>query len=289
MTDKLITVTNTQLEKLFVDPTKVIELHNLIYKETEKISGLIGKWDDQISKGASGLESAKEIVASSEEATVLMQKIYAYGGYFGTQTHLVLWAKFLSHIANLPLGNGNTFLLELRAYPALLIMYSGVIGAVGASNYSNLKSIMDSRITTNSGQTMLAAAANSYLLGSSANQILDTDVRYPLSSHLAENLRKTLPEMLIFDNEFDEVFDRSEALIAMIISDFNVKNNESEWAPLGRFAGRYSYNKSQSSLIKSEIEAAGDEWPPLIANLFGGDKERALAAIQNVEAMSRRF
>jgi len=289
MGDGVVNVTDIQLEKLFADPTKVIELHNLIYKETEKILDLIAEWNNQISLGASGTEFAREILAKSEKAVVLMQKIYAYGGYFGTQAQRMLWKKFLSNIANLPLGNGNTFLLELRAYPALLVMYAGTIGAIAANNYLNLKAVMDSSVTTNGGQTMLVAAVNNSLLSVSADQILGSNTRYQLSNHLAENLKKSLPKMLVFDKEFDGIFDRAEAFIAIIISDFNVRNNENGWAPLGRFAGMYRGNKSQTALIKEEIETAGEEWPPLKANLFGGKKERALAAIQNVETMSRRF
>jgi hypothetical protein len=111
----------------------------------------------------------------------------------------------------------------------------------------------------------------------------------PVSDHLFGLLRDPLREVIALDERYEDTFDRFEHFLGLVIQD---QGNQLERrlrfrAPVGRLAYR-RWDPPEEALdpvvaIPAEAEAAGDEWPPLRAGLFGGDPGRVKLAVENYQ------
>src|SRR5262249_36594328 len=78
-----------------------------------------------------------------EQISQVALSLMVTGCYWGTQAHQKLWADLLQRVAN-PGGDrsGNTTLLDLRRYPALLLLNGGGLAAVAAEHYDTLLTLL---------------------------------------------------------------------------------------------------------------------------------------------------
>jgi len=281
-------IKKTDVQTLLSDPKHRIELHDLVQKQTVDAYDSVLLLDAQ--PGGDVLPVAKKAIQNFEVATFKLRTTMAYGCYFGASDQAYLWESVLTKLSTVPQVAGSVFLLKLQLYPALLVFYAGGLAALGAKNTVNLKAIFEVKSRDNSREPRpLVVDANCTMLENAGNQVFDTERRKtPLSDHLFEMFDSTPLRELAFGQDFQQLFDEWEILIAMVFAD-TFRDNQSGfggWAPVGRFSWRDQY--SNNSILKSFKKQLSPEWAPLKAGLFNSDVERARAALDTVENIADR-
>lgn len=97
------------------------------------------------------------------------------------------------------------------------------------------------------------------------------------SDYLHEALRPQFADYS--DTEYDELFDEAEVMLSLIMADLLAQRSNPYTEPwLGRFVKEAAecadMQDSRCGRILTTAKAAGRQWPPLQAGLFGGSTER---------------
>jgi hypothetical protein len=109
-----------------------------------------------------------------------------------------------------------------------------------------------------------------------------------MSEYLFKVLQPQLEDALFIGADYERAFDEFEVLFALSVVDLRVQRNVHMWAPTGRFGWKQQHGDGPLSLVIQEARAAGEDWAPLRAGLFGGKAERfELAAAPYLEMVSR--
>jgi hypothetical protein len=170
--------------------------------------------------------------------------------------------------------------LATRYYPALLLLYSGGIGAVAGQQYENLRDLMLSpvRLYNESADVrpILIRPVTEQMLEleriEAFKQLPGLERRYaPKSDYLYDLLRPLLDDLLLLGSEYDAAFDRFEVLYALEYCNQYERNDPYRfWGPIGRFG----WKRQVLQDVVKEAETAGATWAPLQAGLCNGSFER---------------
>jgi hypothetical protein len=235
-----------------------------------------------------------------EALTAPLLSLFIAGGYWGEPQHEPVWSDCVGLIAEQEqAGRGIKGYLNLRAYPALLLIYGGGMAAVAANKYGNLAALL----VRPGGENMslqreepLAHLLNADVIISRdvAQKILNPEKRNytPASDYLALVLREPLRDLLPRDAQFDNCFDRLEYLWTLVHIDLRTQLKSSSRWVIGRFLWRdekhYDFKETVLEQLYREMDEAGENWPGLKAGLFGGSLERLRQARKDLdEARSR--
>jgi hypothetical protein len=269
----------TNLKKYIVDDRHKIRLHDLLVTETEK---LYAELDDN-NFPVQGVQFSKEELAGRvkkyETLLEIVLSLIVNGCYWGDKRTEGLWANCINRIVN-PSGerNGYTMWLNLRLYPALLLLYGGGIAAIAGGHYGNFAALITKpSIRDGNENKPLVTTLSTWdvMEQKHGQQLPGMDRRYtPLSDHLYEVLRNVLRDILPDEAQYQKCFDRFEYLYALVYADFNLKQGGDGWGPIGCFGWRYRHRNSLMKELDEEIANVGKEWPPLKAGLFDSSVER---------------
>jgi len=210
---------------------------------------------------------------------------------------------------------GNVARLAVRAFPLSAIVYTAGLAALTRSNYSLLHAIaLDARVRELNGSVPVVVKAQPWtpfdnfdlpaqmLALEASGEEVDKSVvaalangqrgkRYtPASDHLHDRLRDRLRLVVPDDEDYSELFDRLELLLALLVVDLQNQQPDGQFAAPyigGPFVGRFSWRDRHAEApqrieqrLMREMEAAGEGWAPLSGGLFGRSTERAKAAFE---------
>jgi len=175
-------------------------------------------------------------------------------------------------------------------------MYSSGIAAVQATRYDSLASIFFTLAGTSEH-----GRDERYFVGTISKAILDLDRMdafkripghernfVPMSEYLFKVLQPPLDNALFIGADYERAFDEFEVLFALSVIDLRVQLNEHIRFPIGRFGWKQRHGRGPLVIIVDEARAAGEEWAPLRAGLFGGKAERfEAAAVPCLERVSK--
>ena len=276
------------VKRYLVDPTAKIRLRDLVHEETEKLFAEISA---PRFAGQGQIQSSDELRNCVERYGALCEtlvSIFVTGCYWGEGELNQLWVKSLQRIANpTERSEMEVYFLKLLRYPALLLLYSAGLAAVGAGNYTTLGAILTKPKARDehNKNVEICLVVNSIAVNYEGlwKRMPGLEHRHtPLSDHLYAELRGPLREFLPEDEEYQDAFDRFEYLLGLIHADLKRREIEAGWwGPVGRFAWRgirLLQDGRCSQKIGVEIEAEGSNWPLLKAGLFGGSLEQLKTA-----------
>ena len=171
-----------------------------------------------------------------------MAALIAAGCYWGEVEHIPLWVKCLQRIANPPGGRaGVVAWINLRMYPALLILFAGGIASVARGRYDALAALLlRVRVRGNQSEHPLALRARpgNVIDVKSGQYLPGMERRYtPVSERFFQVLRNQLKDFLPDDVEYERHFDRFEYMFALVEADLAEKEG---WGHQG-FTGRFSW------------------------------------------------
>jgi hypothetical protein len=255
-------------------------------------------------------------------------EVMATSGQWAAQLQLRHLTRFVERLAPANAdGPGMVVLTSLRWFPVLPLLYAGSLASVFAANYPALRAITVDPLVrdTHSGKVPLIARSHPWrafqgfdlvpqILALRADgQDVPPDVaealrtkqrgnRYtPVSDYLHDTLRDRFRPLVPNDEDYSDLFDRTELLLDLIGLDLSdqLKSDRIyvDGPRFGRATWRHRYGVESSTpenLILREAQAAGSRWEPLEAGLFGGSTDRAVATIERLapqvaEARSRRW
>lgn len=275
------------VKRHIVDPSAKIRLRDLVHEETEKLFA-------EINAPAFGsqtqLQPPEELVKRVEKYGALCEtlvSVFVTGCYWGNADQTKLWVSSLQRVANPATTAGVTYLLKLRRYPALLLLYSAGLAAVASGNYAALAAVLTEPKARDDQNKNEAICSEVYPIAVNEQGVWKMmpglERRHtPVSDHLFNKLRGPLREFLPHDEDYQDVFDRFEYLLGLVHADLNRWQVEGGWwGPIGCFAwrGRHFHQEGRvSQKIGTEIVAEGASWPLLKAGLFGGSLEQLKTA-----------
>lgn len=214
-----------------------------------------------------------------EALTEILRAIVATGCYWGSKEQAALRVKVLDRVSNpygLPMAGYDAW-TNLRLYPALLLLYTGGLAAIAAGNYATFLALLtEPKVRVPNGEHVLIDRVHAIAVTDHrAMQGLPGLERHktPTSDHLFQVLREVLREFLPDDLAYEVSFDRFEYMLALVYSDLS----NGAWGPVGCFLWRDHLANPEARVagrIKKEANAAGQDWPPLRADLFKGSIER---------------
>ena len=272
-----------------------IRLEDLVKRETERLyEGLFLADSFPAGEATSITETGfRSRVESYGRLTEVLLAVMIVGCYWDEKQRGQLWASCLERIANPPAVGGALPYVELRRYPALLLMYGGGIASITGDRYETLTTLLyRARVRRQSEEYPLTLALNTRSFPSGLgwmNSYLQLDrspdqrVNFfrPFSENLYQALRGPLHEMLPDEANYQKYFDRFEYLLGLVYVDQRKEHmpdysGREGYGPIGLFGYRRQQPEGHRVLeeIASEAESLREEWPPLRAGLFGYSYER---------------
>ena len=263
------------------DERSIIRLHDLVAQETERLREQLSQEAFPVQGVAVTPEDFRSRVQRYEAIVEIVRDLISVGCYWGQPPHEDIWARSVERIATVSVAGGLTIWINLRLYPALLLVYAGGIAAIATGRYRNLHALL-LKARSHDGRTeepCIAHVNTAAVFEDKAGHLLPGMERHhtPASDHLFKVLRQPLKEYVTDDTRYMKCFDRVEYMVALTCADLSEKSGHGIYFPLGCFAwrnARFSGEWTAPREFQVEAEAAGEEWPPTRAGFFDGSMER---------------
>ena len=277
------------LERYIADDRHKILLHNLVAEERERVFERISGPDVP---GRGTVPDAEKIPLRAsyyESAVDTLLQLVIHGCYWGEKQHETLWIASIERLANVDSG-GESFTdwIEMRRYPAMLLMYGGGLAAIAYSQHETFMGLLTSAHVIENEKELPAAAELCFA------KVMKFDVgrtlpgmakrSTPVSEHIRDYLRPKIKDLVPREDQYDRLFDRFEYLLALVCADDCDKQGRALRVPIGRFGWKdRDYGRHVSTEVAEEFVKQGAEWPLLKAGLCGGSLERLIAAQRVVD------
>ena len=135
------------LKECLAEPSKRIKLDDLVMREVGALVRSTGP--DRFPLGVASLstEDFSSRLTDYEDASRRITTCMALLGKWCNDDNRSVLKSAVARLAdNIEMQGGNTVLLGLRWYPALLAIYAGGIGALAGSEYRNLEAMLTVRV-----------------------------------------------------------------------------------------------------------------------------------------------
>jgi hypothetical protein len=307
-----------QMKTMIIDGSMRIALDDLIMNSASALADEFSDVEKHPvtlpSRSMSAKEITREILRASYgyvDATNDLSTMLVTGCTWGDDAQDDLWRRAIVRaVGDVALVSGNTGLLDARAIPLQVLLYSSGIAALNRSRYNTLKTILiDAKVRLNGVigpmvglinpgykfegyelvPQLLAYGADPGTLADDLFNALATrriGWRYTPQSEWLENvIREYFREIVCSDDEFHELFDRFEFLASALIMDGVTSETISSALHNRPIFGTFLWRRRSNPMITQmfkDVEVEGSNWPPLRAGLFGSSVDRALVAITSV-------
>ena len=288
-------IATEEAKRYVADPRHEVRFHDLLMKEVEAVRKRTGPEEMSWSLAEHTDEKYRERVERVEAACAKLIPVVAVGVYHGGENLDELWPRTVKRLltrGETP-SSYNRALRALSHYPALLVSFTIGICSLALGRFDHLWEIL---VNTKVSETKYDDAEHvfhlipaAYVLDYEAAQCLVRDkLNNPESKHktpgstwLAERLWGMLEPVLHDHTLFEEQFGRLEYLLALLNTDagFGV--------PYGQFAwmnGRRSQTQHAQDIKASVRDHDGIGYSLLTSGFFGGNPDRLLKAVANVES-----
>jgi len=273
------TVAIASLKKFIVEDRFRIEMRDLVTGEVER--QVIALSTLPVNMQPDPCEAFLARIKRYEDSMEMLVALVAHGCYWGTSGQASLWIEAILRLVDIsPPASGNTLLLNLRRYPACMLLYGGGIAAIAAKKHETLRILLkDSRTTIDKpvdGKDDLLIrklVLSTALDGDALNQCSGGQrLKTPSSDRIHTYLRDVLRPFLPNDAVYDQAFDRFEYLFSLVYLDAQDRDGSVLWAPWGRFGWRNRFIGASgghvSDVLMEESRREKDAWGPIKAGLF---------------------
>jgi hypothetical protein len=202
-------------------------------------------------------------------------------------------------------------------YPALVLTYVCALSAESKRNYGMFRAATSDAVVKlqNERAPFVAIAGSQTVSGNwswlasllckeDENVPLDDElidaiktgrmgVRYtPISDHIHSLLAPLFVNQFSSDEDYSEAFDRVEVLFDAIAADTRLQrtNFYGGRGGYGRYTYRYrDMENPVEKIMLEDVRATGAGWTPLLSGMFGGNPDRAVAALEFVGKNAAHF
>jgi hypothetical protein len=242
-------------------------------------------------------------VKRMREYEVLVERllgILAVVSYYHEGANTPLLTRAIERLAEPARQAGNSALVDLQLYPALLLVYTTGLTALAAKRFRNLAAVLREPRYHSTSHAQKRPAIEELHVWSVFKDTYKAIPRpnarefTPANNHVFELIRPVLIEYLPSDREYEDNFDLFEYLLALTYSDLLGKS----WTPIGRFGWRYGVRGQIESgmWVRSSVTeffqaglARGADWDLLKAGFLSGsvDHFKQVYDVQEKRLMER--
>ncbi|MGH8895249.1 MAG: toll/interleukin-1 receptor domain-containing protein, partial [Actinomycetes bacterium] len=307
-------------KEMLVNPARRIELDDLVSQEVQRILKALRDPDRVTALGGSNNDHVIRAATEVQELWEITKPFCAslqVAARWGTPSDLAPWASGIQSFvqAALKMEGGNTALLAARHLPGMVSLMTAGLAAGSARKWENLKvlavdpSVRDRRESR--PQSLLEATdpwapfdsqewiANTLARGVLADKPFadaladfteNRNGKYhtPAGEWLHAVLRPLFLDQWPDEDSYAAEFERNEVFLGVLAQDaVNVRIAASGGQGWGRprWFGRSTWRAAHGygnpvDDVQHELATDGTSWPPLRAELFGGDLDRAKAAAE---------
>jgi len=273
-----------QAKSLLSNENSAIQLQDLLSAEVRKFLAALESTNLSMDYAITVDELTRRM-AIYENALGELPELLASIAHWGRPNHLNILSRSIARSTDYlqPLS-GLTVWIELRWYPLIIELYSSGIAAIDANRYDSLREIFNSPVSfSQSGATPSSFAG---MMGEGLLELTRTNVlksipghekNYtPLSEYLFKVLQPKCDEIFFLGNNYEPAFDKFEVFFALVVADHRLTSGKGLWGPVGRYGWKHRGGSQNSPLARviAEAHSMGDAWPPLLAGLFGGRRDR---------------
>jgi hypothetical protein len=285
-----------ELKLYLPDPTQSMRVRDLVVGEANHVRRLIADADFPVDVDPDA-QYARDRAVRYESISQTLIKLMAAGGTWALNDRPFVEA--LDVVANPSfMWTGNSLLTNFRRYPALLCLYAIGVAATGAQRWGTLRALTyDPIVVDLHGRHPAAFGLHQWIIfdgPDGGTWLPGAERRYaPISDHLYAVLREPLRNAIGLDVRYAEAFDRFEYLLGLVIADQDDQESTRLRAPVGRIGWRHREpdGKQMDPVVQipAEADAAGDQWGPLAAGMFGGEWARVRKAIADYQVIVRHI
>ena len=283
------------LKRYLSEPRYQIQRTDLISETVERVVESISARDFGMYNPNPDSRTVTARVRAYEAACSTLLAMAPIGGFWTDEDHLGDWQRAFERLIQVSPAPGIVIWLNLRRYPALLLLYALGLGAVEADRYLTISALFNRVVKddSNVGQDSTALSRLVEDIGIFYQRELLEGVESnltPINDWLYGVLRRPLRQVIRDDSRYAYTFDKLEMLISM---GYHYKNRSwSDWFPLGGFVLRSSNRQSIIAELKESIERFGSESPFVSTGIFGVTSEECVELIRYFEeyiGKMRRF
>lgn len=259
-----------------------IQLADLIDGEIERVLATTTAEKFPVRGGANpDAASVTHRVRAYEAACETLLEMAVVGGYWAEEEHYSVWQRALERLASVTSESGFTFWMELRRYPATLLLYALGLGATEGSRLSLLGRLLSAHVhsETREDVTIVQVLPPSCLFGQGGEvaRILEgMDKRFaPLNDWMHNALQSHAKRVIPNDARYTLVFDELEVLIGL-----SYAHQVGEgWLP----PGAYGYRRQNRTRVLEEIQGSivklAERSPFVESRIFGDSVTTCSAAL----------
>lgn len=261
------------------DPKHDIRLNDLIAREAGRVLSEMGSGRFPLATHPDPPSAAARVEAF-EDLTEILRSIFGTACFWAEPRHEALLTRTVEDVGSHPLTGGNTYWLNLRFYPAFLLLYSGGIAAVANRKANSLRALfLDPLIRRgNEARPAVVELVRTEVIQDDQTKHLPGMERKKtaLSQWIEPRLRDSLRPVISSDVRYQQAFDRFEYLWGLVHADLYQSpwQDGRIWGPVGNFAWRSGEPEHVSKIIDRELESDGEGWPLLQEGFFDGDLKR---------------
>jgi len=308
---------------LLLDPQRRIQLDDLVAQEVhrviavltdeDRVRPLAGPGEDQVVRVA---EHAEELWATVEPFCASLQ----VAARWGSPESLTPWTTGIKSFVAAPsaITSGSTDLTDLAHIPGLTSVMTAALASVASGRWECLRVLLAEQSVREKNRSTLvplleashpyAPFANEWSpqvvvrvvhTGKSQREALEdfTQNRLgkyytPVADWLHHILRPLFRDQLPDQGSFDSEFDRAEVMLGLISTDVIARHyagspeerwRRSSWLGRSVWRSRRGHGDPLQDFAQ-QLSVQGARWAPLQSGLFGGDEDRAAAAMEQYRA-----
>ena len=280
------------LKRYIPDPQHRIRLSDLIDNTvTQVVEATSGKTFSVEGAPKPTTESVTERVRRYEAACSTLLAMATVGGRWvkEEEEHYRLWQQALEHLGSTTSSGGLDFWLNLKRYPAMLLLYALGLGATEANRLRFLGRMLGTIIHREHREDVPAVEIlPPFCFLSTEGRMMrlleGMDRRkVPLNDWIHETLQPYAERIIRDNNRYTLVFDKLEILMALSYARYKDKWSEWYWAPPGAFIHRDENRVRILREIKESLSTERDESRFVTCGIFGDtaeDCEQGLEALE---------
>ncbi|WP_442545225.1 toll/interleukin-1 receptor domain-containing protein [Arthrobacter sp. KN11-1C] len=293
------------------DPSRDIDLDDFVMGVASKIRSQLAD-DPQFSVALGGsepdslgvVEQIVDRLAAYQNVLEPFAKILVVAGAWGEEKHAELWRRAAKLILNAHSDSGHARLVALQQFVPMYLSYVSAIASTDKSNFYSLEALLDTPIRTHRGPEPVITLTHPHYMFNHTEVWVPTAVTMkaegqpvtpaviegfrtrqqgarftPVPTYLFKVLRPLFIELIPDDEDYDERFDRAEALLALKACVAKVEAEEAGHYGIGKWDGRYTWkprymHNGPDKALADEYKAQGERWAPITQGLLGKNAVR---------------
>ena len=284
------------LKRYIADPRYRIQRTDLIESSVDEAVEAVAAHAFDMNNPNPNSKTVTARLRAYEAACTTLLAIAATAGRWAEEGHFGEWRRTLERLSTFPIANGYTIWIDLRRYPATLLLYSLGIGAVASENFDFVGHLFRATVSdeAKSGEsTPFLTKIVDGLHHFYQRELLEGMERraVSISDWLYDALREPLRYTIADDARYAYAFDEFEVLLSMAF--YKANGDWKDWFPLGSFVHRIDNRERILASIDQSIGEVGDNASLVSSGIVGNTAAECAEVIQYfreyMARVSRRY